>query len=136
MVDWDRGEYEETGRELEPIAQHVVQRAGIEPGQTVLDLGTGTGNAARFAKEAGAGVSAVDPSPRLLSVAASRVGESDFRVARAEDLPFDDASFDRVISIMAVIFSQEPERAAQEIVRVTRGRALITAWESAGPMND
>ena len=136
MVDWDRGEYEETGRELAPVAQYVVGRAGIQPGDPVLDLGTGTGNAAVFAKEAGANVTAVDPSPRLLDVAASRVGEGDFRVAKAEDLPFDDASFDRVISIFAVIFTHEPERAAQEIVRVTRGRALITAWESVGPMND
>jgi ubiquinone/menaquinone biosynthesis C-methylase UbiE len=136
MVDWDRGSYEDTGRELAPAAQYVVQRAGIEPGQEVLDLGTGTGNAAFYARQAGANVTAVDPSPRLLEVAASRVGEGDFRVAKAEDLPFDDASFDRVISIFAVIFSGEPEQAAHEIVRVTRGRALITAWESVGPMND
>lgn len=136
MVDWDRGSYEDTGRELAPAAQYVVQRAGIEPGQEVLDLGTGTGNAAFYAKQAGANVTAVDPSPRLLEVAQSRVGEGDFRVAKAEDLPFDDASFDRVISIFAVIFTPEPEAAAREIVRVTRGRALITAWEPVGPFNE
>jgi len=136
MVDWDRGNYEETGEELLPAAEVVVQRAGIEEGQTVLDLGTGTGNAALLAARAGANVTAVDPSPRLLGVAEQRVGQGEFVVAKAEDLPFDDRTFDRVISIFAVIFSQEPEQAASEILRVTRGKALITAWEPVGLAND
>jgi SAM-dependent methyltransferase len=136
MVDWDRGSYEETGEELMPAAEHVVERAAIEQGHEVLDLGTGTGNAALLAARAGARVTAVDPSPRLLEVARQRVGQGEFVVAKAEDLPFEDRSFDRVISIFAVIFSQEPDRAAREILRVTRGRALITAWEPVGLVND
>jgi ubiquinone/menaquinone biosynthesis C-methylase UbiE len=135
-VDWDRGRYEDTATELAPAAAHVVQRAGIEQGHAVLDLGTGTGNAALLAARAGANVTAVDPSPRLLEVARQRVGQGEFRVAKAEDLPFDDRSFDRVLSLFAVIFSEEPEKAAKEILRVTRGRALLTAWEAVGPMND
>jgi SAM-dependent methyltransferase len=136
MVDWDRGSYEETGEELAPAAAHVVERAGVQPGQAVLDLGTGTGNAALYAARAGANVTAVDPSPRLLEVAKERVGQGEFLVAKAEDLPFDDDSFDRVISMFAVIFTHEPENAASEILRVTRGKALITAWEPVGLMND
>lgn len=136
MVDWDRGTYEETAEELAPAAAHVVQHAGIEEGHEVLDLGTGTGNAAVLARQAGANVTAVDPSPRLLEVARQRVGEGTFKVAKAEDLPFDDQSFDRVLSLFAVIFTDDPEKAASEILRVTRGKALITAWEAVGPMND
>jgi ubiquinone/menaquinone biosynthesis C-methylase UbiE len=136
MVDWDRGTYEETAEELAPAAAHVVQRAGIEEGHEVLDLGTGTGNAAVLARQAGANVTAVDPSPRLLEVARQRVGDGTFKVAKAEDLPFDDQSFDRVLSLFAVIFTDDPEKAASEILRVTRGKALITAWEAVGPMND
>jgi ubiquinone/menaquinone biosynthesis C-methylase UbiE len=138
MVDWDRGTYEETAEELAPAAEFVVQRAGIEQGHHVLDLGTGTGNAALLAAQAGADVTAVDPSPRLLEVARQRVGEGTFKVAKAEHLPFDDQSFDRVLSLFAVIFSEEPQRAAHEILRVLKpdGKALITAWEAVGPMND
>jgi ubiquinone/menaquinone biosynthesis C-methylase UbiE len=136
MVDWDRGAYEDTASELLPAAERVVQRAGIEEGQAVLDLGTGTGNAALLAAKAGAKITAVDPSPRLLNVAEARIRRGRFEVAKAEDLPFGDESFDRVLSLFAVIFSEQPERAAEEILRVLRpqGRALVTAWEPVGPM--
>lgn len=138
MVDWDRGAYEDTATELLPAAEHVVQRAGIEEGQAVLDLGTGTGNAALLAAKAGAQITAVDPSPRLLNVAEARIRQGHFEVARAEDLPFDDDSFDRVLSLFAVIFSEQPQKAASEIARVVKpgGRALITAWEPVGALND
>src|SRR3954464_10882647 len=116
MVDWDRGEYEDTADELPPAAEHVVQWAQIASGDTVLDLGTGTGNAALLAARAGANVTAVDPSPRLLEVARQRVGEGEFVVAKAEDLPFADRTFDRVISMFAVIFTEDPEQAASEIL--------------------
>jgi ubiquinone/menaquinone biosynthesis C-methylase UbiE len=136
MVDWDRGAYEDTAAELQPAAEHVVSLADMRPGDKVLDLGTGTGNAALLAARAGADVTAVDPSPRLLEVARARVGQGTFHVARAEDLPFDDQSFDRVLSLFAVIFSEEPHKAATEILRVTKGKALITSWEPAGRMRD
>jgi ubiquinone/menaquinone biosynthesis C-methylase UbiE len=137
MVDWDRGAYEDTAAELAPAAAHVVERAGIEPGHKVLDLGTGTGNAAVLAVEAGAEITAVDPSPRLLDVAIERIGAGRFAVAHAEDLPFDDKEFDRILSLFAVIFSESPERAAQEIVRTLKptGKALITSWEPTGGMH-
>ena len=137
-MDWDRGSYEETAKELLPAAEHVVARAGIEEGQAVLDLGTGTGNAALLAARAGATVTAVDPSPRLLSLARERVGAGRFELASAEDLPFADQSFDRVLSLFAVIFSEQPDKAAEEITRTLKptGKALITAWEPRGGHNE
>src|SRR6266516_4428237 len=141
MVDWDRGAYEDTAAELAPAAEHVVALAAPQPGQTALDLGTGTGNAALFAARAGAKVTAVDPSPRLLDVARGRLAaeghEGTFTVATAEDLPFPDASFDLVLSLFAVIFTDRPDLAATEIVRVLKpgGRAFITAWEPVGGLN-
>ena len=138
MVDWDRGAYEDTATELAPAAEHVVQRAEIAQGQAVLDLGTGTGNAALLAARVGANVTAVDPSERLLEVARERVGQGEFIKGTAEDLPFDAQSFDRVLSLFAVIFTEEPENAASEIQRILRprGRALITAWEPVGAMSE
>ena len=137
MVDWDRGAYEDTATELAPAAEHVVHLAQIEPGQAVLDLGTGTGNAALLAARAGANITAVDPSQRLLDVARERVGNGEFTKAKAEALPFTDQSFDRVLSLFAVIFTDEPKQAAKEILRVLKpqGRALITAWEPTGAMH-
>jgi ubiquinone/menaquinone biosynthesis C-methylase UbiE len=138
MVDWDRGAYEDTAAELAPAAEHVVRQANIAPGQDVLDLGTGTGNAALLAAQAGANVTAVDPSRRLLEVARERLGTGTFAVATAEDLPFDDQTFDRVLSLFAVIFTEQPQEAATEIIRVLKpqGKALITAWEPVGAMRD
>jgi SAM-dependent methyltransferase len=138
MVDWDRGAYEDTATELSPAAQRVVQDAQIAPGHSVLDLGTGTGNAALLASRAGANVTAVDPSRRLLEVARERVGAGEFAVATAEDLPFGDQAFDRVLSLFAVIFTEHPAEAAREIVRVLKptGKALITAWAPVGGMHE
>src|SRR3954454_20436985 len=129
MVDWDRGSYEETATELAPAAQDVIDRAEIQPGHDVLDLGTGTGNAAFLAARAGANVTAVDPSRRLLEVARERVKTGTFEVAKAEELPFQEQSFDRVLSLFAVIFTEQPQQAAAEILRVLKptGKALITA---------
>jgi SAM-dependent methyltransferase len=138
MVDWDRGAYEETATDLAPAAAHVMGLAAPRQGERVLDLGTGTGNAALLAARAGAQVTAVDPSRRLLDVARERVGADTFMVAKAEELPFDDASFDLIVSLFAVIFTEHPDQAASEIVRVMAptGRALITAWKPSGAMHE
>jgi len=68
-MDWDRGEYELTAVAVTPAAEAVVLAGRVRPGQRVLDVGCGTGNAALIAARAGAEVTAVDPSPRLLDVA-------------------------------------------------------------------
>ena len=140
MIDWDQGEYEHTAKELWPAAERAVKDAGVSEDERVLDLGCGTGNVALLAARTGAEVTAVDPAPRLLSVARGRLAaedlDADFVQASAGELPFPDESFDAVLSVFAVIFADDPTRAAAEIVRIldAEGRAVITTWPPSGPV--
>jgi SAM-dependent methyltransferase len=141
MIDWGAGRYEETAAELEPVAEHVVDLAGLEPGQRVLDLATGTGNAALVAARTGASVTGLDGAPRLIDVARERAGregvEASFVVGDLAALPFADESFDVAISVFGLIFAADANRAFGEMLRVLRvdGRALLSVWVPAGPID-
>jgi SAM-dependent methyltransferase len=139
-TDWSQGSYERTATELEPVSRLVVERAGIAPGDRVLDIACGTGNAALKAAELGATVTGVDLAERLVRVAAARAQsaglDARFLVGDAEALPVPDASADVVLSVFGVMFAPDAERAAAEIVRVLvpGGRALVTAWVRSGAL--
>jgi SAM-dependent methyltransferase len=136
-MDWGVGDYELTADELMPFSEIVVAEAAPQPGERVLDLGCGTGNVSALAARAGAQAVGIDPATRLVEVARERVPEAEFVVGGAEDLPFDDASFDCVLSIFAVIFAPDVERAMAEVVRVMKpeGRAFITSWVPKGTID-
>jgi SAM-dependent methyltransferase len=140
MVDWSAGEYERTAAELEPAARTVVALADLAPGDRVLDLACGTGNAALLAAAAGAGVTGLDAATRLIDVARARAAaagaDAEFVVGDALALPFADATFDAVVSVFGVIFAPDPARAVAEIVRVLTpgGRAVLSAWLPEGPI--
>jgi SAM-dependent methyltransferase len=110
----------ETGRDL-------VDACGITPGERVLDIAAGSGNASFRAAIAGAEVVASDLSPALLE--AGQAEHDDPRItwteADAEALPFDDASFDVVISCVGVMFAPHHQVAADELLRVCRPGARI-----------
>jgi SAM-dependent methyltransferase len=141
MVDWGVGEYERTAAELEPVSRHVVALAAIMPGERVLDVACGTGNAALLAAAAGAAVTGLDASDRLIEVARARAATvttgARFLVGDAQDLPFADGAFDAVLSVFGVIFAPDARRALAEIVRVLRpgGRALVSVWLPDGPIH-
>lgn len=138
MIDWGLGAYERTADELLPVADVAVRALDVTAGERVLDLGCGTGNAAGIAAAAGADVVGVDPAERLLEVARERVPAGEFLGGSAEAIPLADGSVDAVVSVFAVIFSAEPERAAAEILRVLRprGRAAITTWRPEGGLHE
>jgi SAM-dependent methyltransferase len=141
MVDWEAGSYETTAAELEPVAKAVVQQAAPSPGDVVLDLACGTGNAALLAAARGAQVVAVDNAPRLLEITRDRArahGVSlDVREGDLLQLPVQDDAVDIVVSVFGVVFASEPERALREVARVGRrgSRVLITAWVPSGPID-
>lgn len=141
MVDWGVGHYEQTARELEPVAEHLVSLAGLQPGERVLDLATGTGNAALLAASSGAVVTGLDAAARLIDVARERAErerlDASFVVGNVEALPFESAAFDVALSVFGLIFAGDPDRAFGEMMRVLRadGRALLSVWVPAGPID-
>ena len=121
-----------------PASEVVVEEAGLTGGETVIDVGCGTGNAALLAAEAGAQVIGVDPAQRLIEIAAaaaeSRELDAEFVVGEAASLPVATAEADVVVSVFGVIFAPDPGAAAAEMTRVTKadGRFLIAAWIPEG----
>lgn len=138
--DWGLGHYERTAQALLPAAQVLVQAADLAPGERVVDLGSGTGNAALLAAAAGAEVTAVDPAPRLLSVAAEAARAQGLTLtcvdADAGAIPLPDRDVDCVLSNFGIVFAPDPSVAIAETVRVLRpdGRALFTAWLPGGAL--
>ena len=137
-ADWGVGEYERTGLVLLPAARVLVDAAALRPGERVVDVGCGTGNAALLAAAAGAHVTAVDPSPRLLGVTHGEAQRHHLDVTcelgEAAALPSPDASVDCLLSNFGIIFASDFEAAVAEIARVLRadGRALFTVWLPGG----
>lgn len=116
--------------------QVLVDATGIEPGDRVLDIAAGSGNASFPAARAGAEVVANDLSPVLLEVGRSQdpEGKITWNEADAEALPYDDASFDTVISCFGVMFAPHHQQAADELLRVARPGARIglLSWTPEG----
>jgi len=110
----------------------------VRSGESVLDVGSGTGNAALLAAAGGAWVVAVDPSERLLGVAQQAAAERSLDIAcqvgDAAHLPMPDSSVDCVLSNFGLIFAPDPNEAISEVARVLRpeGRVAFTAWLPGG----
>lgn len=141
-LDWGDGSYQHTALRLEPVAKHAVQRAMLERGESVLDLGCGTGNVALAAAQAGAQVTAVDPSSKLLRAVGARARAAALdittQVGEGGAIPAGESSFDAVIAVFSIIFAPDPPKVAAEVLRVLRpgGRAVIASWVPAGPIHD
>jgi len=100
-------------------------------GQSLLDVGCGTGNHLLLFRQMGLEVTGVDPSEAMLGVAREKLGHlADLRLATAEDLPFDDNSFDVVTLITSLEFSPRPFLALAEAFRVARATVFIGALNS------
>jgi SAM-dependent methyltransferase len=135
---WDGADYGPLGERLMPAARELVDACAVSAGQEVLDVAAGTGNAAALAAAEGARVVASDFSPKQVERGRARTeGEGldvEWTVADVEELPFDDASFDCVLSIFGAMFGPRPERVASELFRVVRpgGTVGMANWPNRG----
>lgn len=124
--------------------ERLLDQAALAPGQRVLDLGCGTGTLTVWAKqrEPGIEIAGIDGDPAVLRRASGKAAEAglqiDFREALADDLPFEDESFDRVLT--SLVFHHLPrdvkERSAGEIARVLRpgGELHLADWGPGDPL--
>src|SRR5690348_15164829 len=140
-VDWGVGSYERTAAQLMPIARVVVDAAAIERGDRVVDVGSGTGNAALLASTRGAIVAGIDPSARLVAVARERATtgglDAAFVTGTAADMPLGNDAADIVVSVFGVIFAPDPAAAIAEMARITApgGRIVLSAWIPDGAIS-
>lgn len=136
---WASGDYPTLASELIwSLGARLVDATGIRPGDRVLDVAAGSGNAAIPAALRGATVIASDLTPELFDAGRRRATEAgvelEWRTADAEYLPFDAASFDVVISSLGVMFAPHHQLAADEIMRAVRpgGRVGLLSWTPTG----
>lgn len=132
---WSKGDFAMVANIVVYGAETLAESLQILPGEKVLDVATGSGNAAiAAARRAWGNTTGVDFVPALLERARERAAaerlEIDFVEGDAQDLPFEDASFDVTMSIYGVMFAPDQEKAASELLRVTKpgGRIGVASW--------
>lgn len=132
---WSSGDWDEFSTTIQGVGENLIELAGLEAGMDVLDVGTGTGGTLAIpAAQRGAKVVGSDLTPEHFDAARARASAADVEVewveADAEDLPFEDQSFDRVFSTFGHMFAPRHAIAAAEMARVCRpgGTIAFTTW--------
>jgi SAM-dependent methyltransferase len=140
---WAAGNYAAVAERIDEVPpRDLLARVPVSPGQDVLDVATGTGNIALRAAAAGAEVVGLDLTPELFETAWRRQDERgvavDWVEGDAEELPFEDESFDVVLSAFGVQFAPRHEIVAQELARVSRpgGRIGLVNWTPDGQIGE
>jgi SAM-dependent methyltransferase len=135
---WAAGDYATLSEYIRHVGEHLVEAAGVEPGARVLDVACGTGNAAIPAARAGGVVTGLDITPELLEGARRKAAEAGVDVewveGDAEDLPFADDAFDRVLSTFGHMFAPRHRQTADEMARVCDDGGVIgiCCWTPEG----
>jgi SAM-dependent methyltransferase len=136
---WGAGEYALMAQALEPASARVIDAVDVSAGERVIDVATGTGNAALLAAARGAHVLGIDTEPALLALARQRATTSldvKWIEGDAEALPVADEYADVVVSVFGAMYAADHAAAAQELVRVLApgGRIALTAWTPGSVM--
>ncbi|MFD1826969.1 class I SAM-dependent methyltransferase [Mumia zhuanghuii] len=136
---WAWGDYPAVATEvIASLGPVLVDACGIEAGQTVLDVGAGSGNAALPAARTGATVTASDLTPELLDVGRAEADDEGLTLTWREDdvehLGVEDASYDVVMSCVGAMFAPHHQETADEIVRATKpgGTIGLVSWTPQG----
>lgn len=131
---WEDGDYARFATYMEPGAIGILHSWRLPPGQRLLDIGCGSGQITIPAARLGHRVTGIDIAENLIDRASTRAGTEGvaarFDVGDAEELPYADASFDVVVTLIGAMFAPRPERVVQEIARVLRpgGRLYMANW--------
>ncbi|HSX21865.1 MAG TPA: class I SAM-dependent methyltransferase [Gaiellaceae bacterium] len=122
------------GRYSTRLAPVFADFAGIESGQRVLDVGAGTGALTGELLRRGAETSAADPSPQFVDALHRRFPDLDARVAGAEEMPWEDASFDAALAQLVVSFMSDAPAGIAEMHRLVRPGGVVAAcmWDREG----
>jgi SAM-dependent methyltransferase len=136
---WALGAYDRVATEVIPeLGDVLVKAAGLQPGDYVLDVAAGSGNASLPAARTGAHVVASDLTPELVDIGRERAAAQGLDItwqeADAEHLPFASDEFDVVMSCVGVMFAPFHQPVADELVRVTKpgGRIALINWTPSG----
>jgi SAM-dependent methyltransferase len=135
---WASGDFAVVAARIVLVAEQLADSADLHAGWRVLDVATGSGNAAIAAARHGATAVGVDYVPALLETGRRRAEAEGLGVqlveGDAEALPFDDASFDAVTSVFGAMFAPDHIKAASEILRVTKpgGTIALASWTPDG----
>jgi SAM-dependent methyltransferase len=123
-------DWSETETQMRSSYELAVKRAGLRPGQTVLDAGCGSGAFLRVAADHGAVVSGIDASEALLAIARERVPDADLSLGDLQHLPYADDAFDAVTGFCSFFFADDMVAALREAGRVAKPGApvVIQVW--------
>lgn len=135
---WMAGDYPRIAAFTEIAANEFIDRRGLRPGMSFLDVACGNGNLAIPAAKAGANVTGIDIAPNLLDQARARAAQEGvnirFEEGDAENLPYGTGTFDLVATMFGAMFAPRPEVVASELCRVCRrgGQIAMASWTPSG----
>ena len=135
---WTAGDFGQIAKSFAPGAADFIERLNLQPGTRVLDVACGTGNLTLPAARVGATVTGVDIAPNLIEQAHANAEAEGLKIqfdeGDAENLPYEDASFDAVVTMFGAMFAPRPELAGAELIRVCRSGGFIAManWMPTG----
>ena len=138
QATWSSGDYHMIGTQIQIVSELLIEALDVHSTEHVLDVATGSGNAALAAARRGCEVVGIDYVPALLDRARRRRDaeglDAQFIEGDAEALPFGDGQFDVVSSVFGAMFAPNQEQTAAELLRVTRsgGRIGLASWTPDG----